>query len=230
MARVGLRRTRARRCSPASPPTSVLPLEPSDHERVRRDAGRPGPRRGLAVRRGRIAVDHRRARHDPLRARRRGRQRAAGRARCPSCRRRGSCWPTSRPAAGGDRRRPAAGAVRAPVAPVPPRAGRLQGRLRARRAGAVDGRRRRAGGHGPPRRDDRRGRGGRGAPWRAASTPSAPFVLVAQQSACSTRRGRPAGQAHALGLLPRAVRLDGRHDRRASRPRSSGSPPGSGTW
>ena len=58
----------------------------------------------------------------------------------------------------------------------------------------------------------------------AGRHPERPFVLLAQQSLFDPTRA-PAGQAHGLGVLPRAQRLDGRHDRpdrgpgRAVRPR-----------
>ena len=58
--------------------------------------------------------------------------------------------------------------------------------------------------------------------------PERPYVILVQQSLFDPSRA-PAGQAHRLGLLPRAQRLDGRHDRRASRRRSSASRPASAT-
>ena len=58
--------------------------------------------------------------------------------------------------------------------------------------------------------------------------PEAPFVLVAQPTLFDPTRA-PAGPAHAVGVLPRAGRVDGRHDGAASRPRSSASRPGSAT-
>ena len=103
--------------------------------------------------------------------------------------------------------------------------GRLQARLGARRPDPVDARRRsrararctsaaRSRRSPPPRRRSRR-----------ASTPSGPFVLLVQPSLFDPTRA-PGGQAHRLGLLPRAERLDARHDRRRSRRRSSASRPG----
>ena len=62
----------------------------------------------------------------------------------------------------------------------------------------------------------------------AGRAPDRPFVLLAQQSLFDPDP-RPGGAAHRLGLLPRAERLDGRHDRRGSRRRSSASPPASAT-
>ena len=71
----------------------------------------------------------------------------------------------------------------------------------------------RAGGDGPPgrhARGDRRRRAGRHA---TADHPERPFVLLVQPSRLRPDP-RPGGQAHGLGLLPRAERLDARHDRR----------------
>ena len=70
----------------------------------------------------------------------------------------------------------------------------------------------------------------------AGREPERPYVIVAQQSLFDPGRA-PAGQAHALGLLPRAQRLTGRHggaDRgpdRALRARVPGaSSPRAGPW
>ena len=52
--------------------------------------------------------------------------------------------------------------------------------------------------------------------------PERPFVLLAQQSLFDPTRA-PAGRHTGLGVLPRPQRLGRRHDRRASRPRSSAS-------
>ncbi len=99
-------------------------------------------------------------------------------------------------------------------APLPPRArplplrpGRVQARLRARRAGAVDGAGLPAGRHGAPRRHHGRDRGERATRSARGRDPRRPYVLVAQQSLFDPTRA-PAGAAHALGLLPRAERLD----------------------
>ena len=78
----------------------------------------------------------------------------------------------------------------------------------------------------PPRRNARRDRGLRGAVARRA--PERPFVLLVQPSLFDPSRA-PAGQAHRLGLLPRAARLDPRHDAPRSRRRSSASRPASAT-
>ena len=63
--------------------------------------------------------------------------------------------------------------------------------------------------------------------WRGQDA-ERPFVLLAQQSLFDPTRA-PGGQAHRLGVLPRAERLDGRHDGSASRRRSSASRPASAT-
>ena len=76
---------------------------------------------------------------------------------------------------------------------LPARAGRLQGRLRAVRAGAVDERRLPAGRHRPRRRHRRRGGGQRGGDRPPGSTAERPYVLVAQQSLVDPSRA-PAGQ------------------------------------
>ena len=52
--------------------------------------------------------------------------------------------------------------------------------------------------------------------WRGGH-PERPFVLVAQQSLFDPTRA-PAGPAHAVGLLPRAQRIHGGHDRAHPRP------------
>ncbi len=56
-----------------------------------------------------------------------------------------------------------------------------------------------------------------------------PFVLVAQPCVVDPTPGAR-GQAHAVGLLPRAQRIRRRHDASAWRRRSSASPPASATW
>ena len=61
-------------------------------------------------------------------------------------------------------------------------------------------------GHRPPRRDARGDRRVRGCGGRRADIRSGPYVLLAQQSLFDPSRA-PAGQAHRLGLLPRAERL-----------------------
>ena len=55
--------------------------------------------------------------------------------------------------------------------------------------------------------------------------PDEPFMLLAQQSLFDPTRA-PGGQAHALGLLPRPVRVDGRHDRARWRARIERFAPG----
>ena len=94
---------------------------------------------------------------------------------------------------------------------VPLRPRRLQGRLGAQRAGALGGAGVPAGRDGPRGRDARggrrqRGRGGRRPPSRTALLPGSP----ARRGGPEPRPGRP---AHAVGLLPRALGLVGRHDR-----------------
>ena len=59
--------------------------------------------------------------------------------------------------------------------------------------------------------------------WRGSRTPSDPSCSSRSRAFSTTRA--PGGQAHRLGLLPRAARLDARHDATSSRARSSASPP-----
>ncbi len=108
-------------------------------------------------------------------------------------------------------RSPPAGPLLAGAAPLPLRAGRLQGRLGARRARAVAGRGLRAGGDDPPRRDARGDRG-LGASRLAGRGAGAP--VRARRPAEPLRRDARAGRkAHALGVLPRPERVHGGHDR-----------------
>ena len=199
--------------------------------RVRADAGARRPRGRLAAPARRLAGDRRRAGRVPALARRRDRDRPAGRvarraAAGPGRAARRDAAPGAARLAGD--RLPAR--YRRALGRLPLRPGRVQGRLGARRADPLAARRsaRRAG-HGPPRRhaggDRARPRRGRG----AAGIAERPFVLRRASRACSTRRRAPAGKHTAVGVLPRAARLDGRHDRRASRRRSSASPRASAT-
>ena len=134
------------------------------------------------------------------------------------------------------RRRPAAATHPAPLRAVPLRPGRLQGRLGARRPGAVARRGRAPGGHGPPRRDARRDRPLR-APGRGRPSPGSAVHAVrpVRPVGSVTRSGRrPAGRDHGLGVLPRAGGVGRRHDRphrgpgRAVRAGVPGSHPGAG--
>ena len=152
---------------------------------------------GWPVREGRLAGDHRCARR---RARERGgsdRDRPAGDvARRGARRRRGA----PRPRAGGrrrDRGRPAAGARRARLPPLPPRPGRVQGRSRGRGRRALGQRGMPAGRHGARGRvagGDRRRRGGTStradaeAPVRAGR-PAVPGGPDAARPATFTRCG-----------------------------------------
>ena len=98
------------------------------------------------------------------------------------------------------------------LASLPLRARRVQARLRARRAGALDGRglpRRR---HGARRRH---ARGGRRSRARGRTRRASAAAVRAGRAAERVRPDpRPCRCAHAVGLLPRAQRLERRHDRR----------------
>ena len=213
---------------------SMLPLDAAADRRfgLVLGAARRTPSAGRSPRR--VAGDRRRARRRTCgRSAARSRP-AAGSSRSTSCRRRrrASCSTSRRASSLAHRRRPRC-----------PRA--TGARLERYRYGpgvfkvdwALDGpipwrapecaqRRRRCTSAGRSRRSPRRS----GEPWRGRH-PERPFVLLAQQSLFDPTRA-PGGQAHRLGLLPRPARVDGRHDRRASRRRSSGSRPASasGSW
>ena len=98
---------------------------------------------------------------------------------------------------------PPARSLSPPAGPVPLRAGRVQGRLGARRADPVDqpggGARR----HRPPGRHAP-ARSPIGAEVQQGQHPERPFVLLAQQTLFDPTRA-PAGDAHRLGVLPRAA-------------------------
>ena len=127
------------------------PSRSPDDQCGRADAVRGRPRRGLGRGQGRVADDRRCAgrRHPP--PRRADRDRRAGH--------RSGRSPVERPAdarrvavgRGRHPRRPAAGSGCPCVPPVPSRSGCIQGRLRRRGRGAVDGARSPAGGHGASR-------------------------------------------------------------------------------
>ena len=111
-------------------------------------------------------------------------------------------------------RRPTAQPRSPPRDPLPLRAWRVQGRLGPGWAGALDGSGTPACGDGPSRRDARGDRGQRG----GRSCRPAPRTAV-----CPVRPVRPVGSVagtglarrsdDGLGVLPRAVRIDCRHDR-----------------
>ena len=185
-------------------PPAVAPV----HHRAWRSCSSPratspaGPRRAAGRRRSPTPWPQR-----ARRARRHDRDRPAGALARPTCPSRGRCCSTSRPASCC-----ASAATRCPsgyrrrLRPVPLRPGRVQGRLRAVRAGAVD-EPRRAGG---PARCTSAARCGRSptaeADVAAGRHPARPFVLVAQQSLFDPSRA-PAGQhtlwayCHAPGAL-----------------------------
>ena len=126
-----------------------------------------------------------------------------------------------------DRRRRAARPLPAGARALPLRARRVQARLRARRAGALDGARLPRRRHGARRRHargDRRSRA-RGRARRA----SAAAVRAGRAAEPLRPEPRACRRAHAVGLLPRAQRLERRHDRAPSSSRSSGSRPASAT-
>ena len=99
---------------------------------------------------------------------------------------------------------------RPPVGPLSARPGCLQGRLGPRRAGALVGRGVPADGHGA-RGWDIRGGGGGEAAVHSGRHADQPFVLVAQPSVVDSPA--PRGTAHPVGLLPRAQRIERRHER-----------------
>ena len=99
---------------------------------------------------------------------------------------------------------------------LPPWPRRLQDRRRARWTHSVAGGGLRAGGHRPPRRHPGRDRG-RGIGGLAR--PASGAAVRAPRAAEPLRlRARARGPAHAVGLLPRAERIDGGHDRSHPRP------------
>ena len=207
---------------------SMLPPRPPADLRGRARAHAHRPPRRLAGRARRLAGGRRRARLDPALARRRDRVRAAASSASTS-----STTPrrAARPhaAAGArDRRRPAAGALppraRAATATGPASSsstGRSTARSRGRRRSAAA--RARCTSAARSRRSRRARR-----PSTAGSHTERPYVLLAQPTRLRPEP-RAGGQAHRLGLLPRPVRLDARHDRTRSRRRSSASPPASAT-
>ena len=137
------------------------------------------------------------------------------------------------------RRHAAPAAGRSPATGLPARtgaatrrfrygAGRVQGRLGARRPGAVGGR----GGSAAPPPSISAARSRRSPRPRPRSPPGAtraPVRAVRPVRAAGTRRARPTGKTTAWAYCHVPDRLDGGHDRRASRPRSSASRPGSAT-
>ena len=95
---------------------------------------------------------------------------------------------------------------------LPLRPGRLQARLGARRPDPVARARGGARRHRAPGRDARRDRRVRARGRPTGEHPERPFVLLVQPSLFDAS-ARARGQAHRLGLLPRAERLHARHDR-----------------
>ena len=178
------------------------------HRRLRPVAAGQRACRRLADPARRLAADRRRAGRLPTLAGRRDRDRPRVRA-WTSCRRPGRCCLTSRRASCW--RSPATGwaACTPPAAPLPLRAGRLQGGLGAGRADpwanpALRGRARCTWAGRWPRSPPASGRGG----GRHAEPA---LLLVAQPSLFDDSARRRA--AHGLGLLPRAARLARGHDR-----------------
>ena len=157
----------------------------------------------------------------------RGRHRPCGRERRRARRRR--CRAAGRDPEAGPRPRRAPVPCRLPpvAAAVPLRTGGVQGRLGARRADPVARPCGRAGGHRARRWDARGGGAVRGRRDGRAGAGAA--VRPARAADGVRSHSRAGGQAHRLGLLPRAQRLRRRTWPSASRRRSSGSPPASAT-
>ena len=168
-----------------------------------------GARGRLAARARRLAAARRRARVVPALARRRRSRPGTRSSRSPSCRRAAPCCSTSTP-----RQLLRLAGPRLPGA-LPPR--RSSASATARASSSSTGRstapipwrapecaRRR---DRPPRRDARGDRGVRARAVARRRSPTRPFVLLAQPSLFDPTRA-PAGRHTALGLLPRAERLD----------------------
>ena len=183
------------------------------HRRVRAGAGAAGPRRRLADAARRLAADRRCPGRLPARPGRRDPHRRPGGARWTTCRPRAPCCSTSRPgrccaiAATGcppgyrrqlRRYRYGPGVFKVDCAldgPIPWRSPECARAGTVHLGGTLAGdRRRRSGARGAGRAP--------GAALRAAG-PAQPV----------RPHPRPGGQAHRLGLLPRAQRLDRGHDR-----------------
>ena len=203
------------------------PLDPlprgADHRRLRTDARRARPRRRLAAGARRLAADRRRARRRARRPRRDGRVRPPGRlARRAATER---CGAARRDAAPGDRLAGDALPSRYARTLTKYRYGpgvfkvdwALDGPIPWTNADCATG------GDRPPRRNARRDRRRRA---RRAARPAPRAAVRAARAAEPVRPEPGAGRhAHGVGLLPRAERLDRRHDRshrgagRAVRPR-----------
>ena len=182
---------------------------------VGRLRARPGAARAygrMANRPRWLATHQRRVGRTPARARRRD---PYGLPRRRTGRDRAVAGGAARPdAAAGAQRggRLPVGALSTPAGRVSLRTWRVQDRLGAGCANSVDGRRVHAGGHRAPGREPGRDRSGRTSrlAWRASIAPVRP--AVAAEPVRFDARAR--GSSHRLGLLPRAERLNRRHDRR----------------
>ena len=210
-------RSRSRRSRPSAPARSspgcaahsMLPLERRPERRLRARTGGARPRRRLGLPARRRADAGRRARRA---AARRSAARCTSRARSTSCRARSVVLADVLP---GELRRiaRASRALRAALAPLPPRPGRVQARLGARRADPLA----RAG--GAPRAATVH-LGGTldeisASEWGAWTRPAGRAAVRPARPAHPLRPDpRARGQAHRLGVLPRAERLERRPDRR----------------
>ena len=214
LARLFAHRARRGRCSAGVAAHAFRPLTAPMSSAIGVALGTAGAPLRLAGRRGRLGGDHRRDGRAARRARRQDRdrrpRRLARRARRPRTSSMLDVAPARRsPASLGDRMPPR---VARALPPLPPRPGRVQGRLRGRGRRAVDARGRAPGRHRPRRRQRRRDRRGRARRRARGGCPSGPFVLVGQQYLADPQ---PLGRRHppAVRLRARARRLHRRRDR-----------------